>query len=86
MNKEKKQKQEIREKEQLFAIPTKDGEELRFSVFKYQDKWWPDIRYFAEFGDVTGLRATKQGVAIHPARWVDFVQGVEKLTARLEKN
>ncbi|GEM_PF-1469849 len=69
----------FKEKEKVYAIATKEGEEIRFSVVEVNGQTRADIRYFAEWGDVRGLRPTRGGITIDPTDFAKFIQGTDKL-------
>lgn len=76
---------EFKEMEQVYTIPISDKQEIRFSVVEFDGKKLADIRYFAEFGDVKGLRATKRAITVGQARLSLVREGVKKLSERLAK-
>ncbi len=76
---------EFKEKEVAFVMPARENEELHFSVVELNDKLRADIRYFAEWGEVEGLRATQRGITIDPAKYGEFQKGVMKLSEKLPR-
>jgi|GEM_PF-2197796 len=70
------------DKERVYAIPIRGGEEIRFSVVEVSGQIRADIRYFIEFGGIEGLQATSRGMFIHPAKLDEFEKGVKKLSEK----
>ena len=75
----------FKEKEKVFCIPTKEGEEIRFAVVEVNGRTYADIRYFAEWGDVKGLRPTRGGLTVDPVHMAAFIRGTYKLCKKTVK-
>ena len=84
-NKEAVKESSFKEKEKVYTIPTREGEEIRFSIVEVNGRTCADVRYFAEWGDVKGLRATRGGLTIDPVNMAKFVQGANKLFKKASK-
>jgi len=78
-----KKKSDFKEKERVFSVPTREGEELRFSVVEVGGKTCADIRYFAE-GE-SGIWPTNRGIMIDPKKLNDVQEGFNKLSAKFQK-
>lgn len=78
-----KGKGDFKEKEALFSVPMRKGEELRFSVVEVEGKTRADIRYFSQVED--GMRPTPRGIMVDPAKLTDIESGVRKLVERFAK-
>mgnify|MGYP001616873340 CR=1 FL=1 len=76
---------EFKEKKVVHTMPAREKEELRFSLVEVDGKTRGDIRYFAEWGDVKGMRATPRGITLDPAKREGFEEGVGKLFDALEE-
>ncbi|HRK61729.1 MAG TPA: PC4/YdbC family ssDNA-binding protein [Candidatus Omnitrophota bacterium] len=78
-----KGKGEFREKEALFSVPMRKGEELRFSVVEVEGKTRADIRYFSQVED--GMRPTPRGIMVDPVKLTEIESGIRKLVDRFSK-
>ena len=80
----KKEKGGFREKESLYAVPMRKGEELRFSVVEVDGKTRADIRYFSQVEEGE-MRPTPRGIMLDPLKLGELESGVHKLVERLAK-
>ena len=74
----------FKEKESLYTVPMRKGEELRFSVVEVEGKTRADIRYFSQNEEGVML-PTPRGIMLDPLKLGELESGVHKLTERLTK-
>jgi len=70
------------EKERVYAVPIRGGEEIRFSIVEVGGQIRADVRYFIECGGIDGMQATSRGMFIHPAKLDEVEKGVRKLSEK----
>jgi len=80
----KKVKQgEFVEKEKVYVMPARKGEELHFSIVELEGKIKADIRFFSKIDE--GMRPTYRGIVIDPPKMESVVEGAQKLMAAISK-
>lgn len=72
------------EKERVRVIPTRDGEELHFTVVEVNGKARGDIRFFVTNEETERVFAAKRGITILPRHFKAFQEGVAELAAKLD--
>ncbi|MFH1799974.1 MAG: hypothetical protein ABH891_03895 [Candidatus Omnitrophota bacterium] len=72
------------EKEKVRVIPTRKGEELHFAVVEVDGEIRGDIRFFVKIKERKGMLAARRGIAVLPAHFKAFQEGVTELAAKLE--
>lgn len=81
---EKKRRQgHFKEKERVYSIPCRKGEELRFTVVEFDGKERADIRYFSESD--RGTFPSPRGISLDPEKLPEVETGVRKLKERFAK-
>lgn len=74
---------EFKEKEKVYVVPTRRGEELHFSVVELDGKTKADIRFFSVTEE--GLRPTHRGIVVDVERMEGLIEGAKKLMVATSK-
>lgn len=74
---------DFKEKEKVHVIPTREAEELHFSVISLNGKNMADIRYFSKTEE--GVRPTQRAFVLDARKLEGLVEGAKKLLVALKK-
>ncbi len=79
----REEREPVKELEKVFVIPTRAGEELHGTVVEIDGEVRADLRYYTKGqtkdGKKIGMLARKRGLAVFPKHYRDFEGGVQKL-------